>query len=65
MLSLPPASKMVSCLLFYLYMEVICSPKTLVDFQRTTKHYIPKNRTLHNHCGEILKSYTEDLGILW
>lgn len=28
-----------------------------VDFQRTTKHYIQKDSTLHKHCCEILKSY--------
>jgi hypothetical protein len=26
------------------------SSKTLYDFQRTTGHYIPEYRTLHNHC---------------
>jgi hypothetical protein len=28
-----------------------------VDFQRTTRRYIPENRTLHNHLCENLKSY--------
>jgi hypothetical protein len=33
-------------------------PKYLVDFQRTTRRYIPEDRTLHNHrCCENLKSY--------
>jgi hypothetical protein len=29
-----------------------------VVFQRTTQHYIPEDRTLHNHQCENLKSYT-------
>jgi hypothetical protein len=29
-----------------LKVEMICSPKTLVDFQRTTRCYIPEDRTL-------------------
>jgi hypothetical protein len=27
------------------------------DFQRTTRRYIPEDRTLHNHRYENLKSY--------
>jgi hypothetical protein len=30
-----------------------------VDFQRFTRHHIQKDRTLHNHRSENLKSYTE------
>jgi hypothetical protein len=29
-------------------MEATCSSKTLVDFQQTTWHYIPEDRTLQN-----------------
>jgi hypothetical protein len=29
-----------------LKMEVICSSETSVDFQRTTRHYIPEDRSL-------------------
>jgi uncharacterized phage-associated protein len=29
----------------------------LVDFQWAAWHYIPKDRTLYNHCRENLKSY--------
>jgi hypothetical protein len=29
-----------------------------VDFQRTTRRYVPKDRSLHNHRCENLKSYT-------
>jgi hypothetical protein len=29
----------------------------VVDFQQTTWHYIPEDRTLHNHCCENLKSH--------
>jgi hypothetical protein len=31
--------------------------ETSVDFQRTTRRYIPEDRTLHNHRCENLKSY--------
>jgi hypothetical protein len=46
-------------------MEDTWSSKTLVDLQWTTWHYIPEDRTLHNHCGENLKSYigSEDIKI--
>jgi hypothetical protein len=30
---------------------------TSVDFQRTTRRYIPEDDTLHNHRCENLKSY--------
>jgi hypothetical protein len=39
-------------------MEAICSSETSVDFQRTTRRYIPEDSTLHNHRCENLKSYT-------
>jgi hypothetical protein len=38
-------------------MEAIYSSETLVDFQGTTRRYIPENSTLHNHRCESLKSY--------
>jgi hypothetical protein len=31
--------------------------ETSVDFQRTTRRYIPEDSTLHNHRCENLKSY--------
>jgi hypothetical protein len=34
-------------------MEAICSSETSVDFQRTTRAYIPED----NHRCETLKSY--------
>jgi hypothetical protein len=37
-----------------LKMEATCSSKMLVDFQWTTRHYIPENRVLHNHLCENL-----------
>jgi hypothetical protein len=40
-----------------LKMESICSSETLVDFQRTTRRYIPQDSTLHNHRCENLKLY--------
>jgi hypothetical protein len=52
----------VSCLAYSLLqkMEETYSSRILADFQRTTQHYIPEDRTLHNHCCENLKSYVED-----
>jgi hypothetical protein len=35
----------------------ICCSETSVDFQRTTRRYIPEDGTLHNHRCENLKSY--------
>jgi hypothetical protein len=32
--------------------------RNVIDFQRTTKCYIPEDRTLTNHRCENLKSYT-------
>jgi hypothetical protein len=40
-----------------LKMEVKCSCETLVEFQQTTRRYIPDDKTLHNHRCEKLKSY--------
>jgi hypothetical protein len=40
-----------------LKMEVTRSSETSVDFQRTTRRYIPQDGTLHSHRCEILKSY--------
>jgi hypothetical protein len=39
-----PATKQV-----VLKMEAICSSETSVDTQRTTRHYIPEDYTLHNY----------------
>jgi hypothetical protein len=36
-------------------METAYSFETMVDFQRTTRRYIAKGKTLHNHCFENLK----------
>jgi hypothetical protein len=53
---LPPPSALpascfllVSCLAYSLIlkMEVTCSSKTQPDFEQTTWHYIPEDRTLH------------------
>jgi hypothetical protein len=42
-------------------METICSSETSVESQRTTRRYIPEDRTLHNHRCKNLISYT----VLW
>jgi hypothetical protein len=38
-------------------MKAICSSETSIDFQRTTRRYIPEDSTLHNHYCKNLKSY--------
>jgi hypothetical protein len=50
---------LVSCLADSLTskMEVTCSSETSLEFQRTTQHYFPDHRTLHNHRCENLKPY--------
>jgi hypothetical protein len=42
-------------------MEVTCSSESSVDFQQTTRRYIPEERTPHNHRGENLKSYNSGI----
>jgi hypothetical protein len=37
-------------------MEATCSSETSVDFQRTTRRYIPEDGTRLNHRCENLKS---------
>jgi hypothetical protein len=58
-LCLTPAFTLVSCPGYFstLEMEAICSSETSVDFQRTTRGYIPEDSTLYNHRCENLKSY--------
>jgi hypothetical protein len=50
---------LVSCLAYSstVKIEATCSSETSVEFHRTTRRYIPEDRTLHNHCCEYLKSY--------
>jgi hypothetical protein len=45
---LPPAFTLVSCLAYSsaMKMEATCPSETLVNFQWTTWHYIPKDRAL-------------------
>jgi hypothetical protein len=40
-----------------LKMEAIFSSETSVDFQRTTRRYIPEDGTLHNHRCENLNFF--------
>jgi hypothetical protein len=48
---------LISCSAYStLKMEEICSSETSVDFQRTTRRYIPEDGTLHNHLCENLSS---------
>jgi hypothetical protein len=56
---LSPAFGLVSCSAYSstLKMEAICTSDTSVDFQRTTRHCIPEDSTVHNHRCENLKSY--------
>jgi hypothetical protein len=56
---------LVSCLGYYstMKMEATCSSETSVDFQPTTRRYIPEDRTLHNHRCENDRSYTLILNV--
>jgi hypothetical protein len=38
-------------------MEAICSSEKWVDFQWTTRRYIPEKNILHNHRCENLYAY--------
>jgi hypothetical protein len=40
-------------------MEAIYSSEMSVEFQRTTRRYIPEARTLHNHHCENLEFYKD------
>jgi hypothetical protein len=35
-----------------LMMEAVCTPETLVNFNQTIEHNIPKDRHLHTSCHE-------------
>jgi hypothetical protein len=56
---LPLASPLVSWFVHALTpkMEAKYSSETPIDFQRTTRRYIPEDGTLHNHRCEILNYY--------
>jgi hypothetical protein len=41
-------------------METIYFSETSVDFQRTTRRYVPEVSTFHSHRCENLKSYLVD-----
>jgi hypothetical protein len=49
---------LVSCMANFSALKFVatCSSETWADFQRTVRHYIPKDITLHNHRCENLKS---------
>jgi hypothetical protein len=51
---------LISCLAYSstMKMEATCLSETSLDFQRTTRSYIPEDRTLHNHRCDNLTSYT-------
>jgi hypothetical protein len=57
--SLLPFFTLVSCSAYSLTlkMEETYSSETSVDFQLTTRRYIPEDSALHNHRCENLKSY--------
>jgi hypothetical protein len=58
-------AKLVSCLACSstLKMEVTCFSEMSVDFQRTTRRYIPEDRILYNHRCENLKSYSVSFSV--
>jgi hypothetical protein len=44
-------------------MEATCSSETSVDFEWTTRHYIPEDRTAHKHCCKNFKPYMEKVSV--
>jgi hypothetical protein len=49
---------LLSCLYYFSTMEMDTRAfETTVVFQLTTWHYIPADKTFHNHCCENLISY--------
>jgi hypothetical protein len=64
-------SDWVSCLAYSsnLKLESICFSETSVDFQRTTRHYIPEDRLLHNYRCANLEAYafpwSSDKKLIW
>jgi hypothetical protein len=59
-LCLLPVFTLISCSVHFptLKTEVIYSSEMSVDFQWTIRCYIQKDSALHNHCCEIIISYT-------
>jgi hypothetical protein len=55
----PGTITLVCCLTYSstLNMEETCSSETSFDFQRTTLHYIPGDRILHQNLCKNLRSY--------
>jgi hypothetical protein len=51
--------KLIACLAhpLTLKVEAICSSDTSVEFQRSTRCYIPEGRTLHDHRCENFRHY--------
>jgi hypothetical protein len=45
-------------------MQAMCSSEMSADFQRTTRPYIPEDRTLYNHRCENLRSYMKRILVL-
>jgi hypothetical protein len=59
MLCLPLVFILVSCSACFLTLEmvVIYSSENLIDFQRTTRRYIPEDGNIRNYFCENLKTY--------
>jgi hypothetical protein len=57
---LPACFILVSCLAYLpaLKTEATYSSEMSPDFHQTTQHYIPDDKTPHNHWQEDLKCYT-------
>jgi hypothetical protein len=43
-------------------MEMVYSTEISVDFQRTTRRYIPEDKILRDHGCENIKSYRDSPG---
>jgi hypothetical protein len=57
----PLAFTLVSCLTYFstVQIEATCSSEKSVDFQRTTRRYIPQGRTLNKPCRHIPTAITD------
>jgi hypothetical protein len=53
--------RVISEVWFTLMMEAVCTPETLVNFNVTTKCYIPEDSKLHTRHCENLKSHMVNL----
>jgi hypothetical protein len=58
---LPPTFTLISCSTYStLKMEAVCSSETSVDFQRSTRRYVPEDSNLQTFPSSILYGLDRD-----